>query len=117
MPPGEKIGALHSDTTLGTFNGPCNLSIGVDFILYSVALPDNPSDPRASTNITYPQPQGTSDRFGRWGTRGRTDRGGRGPTYAAPALPSSTRRLHQCHPGLPQLPAGRLRPGLHAGRL
>jgi hypothetical protein len=70
MPAGEKMGALHSDITLGTFSGPCNLTIGVDFILFNVALPNVPSDPRASTNITYPQPQGTPDRFGRWGTPG-----------------------------------------------
>jgi hypothetical protein len=70
MATGAKIGALHSDTTLGTFNNACNLTIGVDFILFNVALPNVPSDPRTSTNISYPQPEGTSDRFARWGTPG-----------------------------------------------
>ncbi len=70
MPAGEKMGVLHSATTLGTFNNACNLTIGVDFILWNVALPNNLVDPRASTNISFPQPQGTVDRFGRWGAPG-----------------------------------------------
>jgi Thrombospondin type 3 repeat len=67
---GETVGALHSATTLGTFNGACNTSIGVDFLMFNVALPNNPTNPRASTNISFPQPFGTDDRFGRWGAPG-----------------------------------------------
>jgi hypothetical protein len=66
IPVGTEVGGLHSDTTLGTFNGPCNFVIGVDFLLFNVALPDNPGDPRSSTNIAFPRPEGSSDRFGGW---------------------------------------------------
>jgi hypothetical protein len=70
MPSGDKIGALHSTTTLGAFNTGCYQTIGVDFLLYNTELPDNPGDPRASGNITFPLPQGTSNRFGHWGAPG-----------------------------------------------
>ncbi len=80
---GTKIGGLHSDTTLGLLNGACSSLVPVNFVFYNVALPDHPLDPRstggspeagfadangtgASTNIAFPQPQGTNDRFAFW---------------------------------------------------
>jgi hypothetical protein len=61
-----KVGGLQSLTNLGLLNSECNNAITVDFIFYNVALPDNPGNPRASTNIVYPRAEGQSDRYGRW---------------------------------------------------
>lgn len=63
---GAKIGGLESLTNLGLANGPCNSALTVDFVFYNVALPDNPGTPRSSTNIAFPQAEGSTDRFGHW---------------------------------------------------
>lgn len=52
--PGDFVGGLRSSTILGTFNNPCGNSLTIDFLLFNVALPDNPTDPRASSNIYTP---------------------------------------------------------------
>jgi hypothetical protein len=66
MPAGTQVGARHSLMTLGTFNNACHFTVGVDFIFYNVALPNNTADPRASTNIAWPLASGDNDRFGGW---------------------------------------------------
>ena len=55
-----------SFTTVALGSGPCNTAFTVDFVLYNVALPNNPGDPRASTNLIYPKPDGSTNRFGTW---------------------------------------------------
>ena len=67
MPVGEKVGGVRAAITYGLMNGPCSTPMmTTDFVLYNVALPNNPGDPRASTNIAYPRAPGNPDRFGRW---------------------------------------------------
>lgn len=66
LPVSTKVGGLRSATTLGTFNNPCFTSLTVDFVFFSVALPNNLADPRASTNIVFPRPQGSTNRFDGW---------------------------------------------------
>ena len=69
IPVGTKIGGLHSETRLGTMNGPCNVLFPVDFVFYNVALPNQlgaGGRVDTSTNIVYPYPDGTSVRFGAW---------------------------------------------------
>lgn len=63
---GAKVGGLSSTSTLGTANGACNSTVPVDFVFYNVDLPDNMADPRASTNIAFARPEGSTDRFGGW---------------------------------------------------
>jgi hypothetical protein len=63
---GTKIGGLRSLTNLGLLNATCTTALVVDFILYNVELPDNPSNPRASGNLMYPLPDGTANRFSQW---------------------------------------------------
>ena len=60
IPVGDIVGGLESAATLGIGNGECGTGVPVPFILYNVALPDNPADPRASGNIYVPYPEGTS---------------------------------------------------------
>jgi hypothetical protein len=66
VPAGTKLGGVRWQTTLGLSNGPCNNSDAEDFVLYNVALPNNPSDPRSSTNIAWPRLDGAIDRFDGW---------------------------------------------------
>jgi hypothetical protein len=80
LPAGTKVGGLHSVENLGLANGACNTQVSVDFVLYSVALPDmasaaaagHPGDPRWATNIAYPRqttdqtPGGDPHRFNGW---------------------------------------------------
>lgn len=63
---GAKVGGLRSLTNLGFANSSCNSPLTIDFIFYNVDLPDNMADPRASSNIAFPRPQGASNRFGGW---------------------------------------------------
>ena len=65
---GEVAGTLTSLTALGTLNSLCFTTFTIDFVFYSVALPNNVANPDASTNLAYTQPEGTGDRFERWGT-------------------------------------------------
>jgi len=64
--PAIKVGGLRSATTLGIINANCSTSLTVDFVFYNVALPDDTGNPRNSTNIAFPRPVGSSDRFGGW---------------------------------------------------
>jgi hypothetical protein len=66
MPAGTKVGGLRSSVTVGLLGGACNSNLTLDFVLYNVALPNNPANPRASTNLAYPRADGQADRFGRW---------------------------------------------------
>jgi Thrombospondin type 3 repeat len=68
LPAGTKIGGLHSEENLGLANGACNTTVSVDFVLYSVALPNNTSNPRLSTNIAWPRQPGDSHEFNGWTT-------------------------------------------------
>jgi Thrombospondin type 3 repeat/Dockerin type I domain len=61
LPAGTKIGGLRSASTLGILNGPCDTVAQVDFILYSVALPN-----AGFTNIAFPRIVTDSDRYGGW---------------------------------------------------
>lgn len=63
---GAKVGGLRSLTNLGFANQACNSPLTIDFIFYNVDLPDNMADPRASSNIAFPRPQGSTNRFGGW---------------------------------------------------
>ena len=54
LAPGDLVGGMRSDTDLALFNGTCSSDVTVDFAFYNVALPNNPDDPRASTNIATP---------------------------------------------------------------
>ena len=60
IPVGDKIGGLFNTATLGLINNPCSSAIPIPFTLFNVALPDNPGDPRSSTNIYTPYREGTS---------------------------------------------------------
>jgi hypothetical protein len=62
---GTKVGGLRSLTNLGLINNPCSTALTVDFVLYNVALP-NASTRAGMTNIAWPLPEGTTDRFGDW---------------------------------------------------
>ena len=64
----DLAGSVSMNLHIGTLNSLCILNWILDFNLFAVPTPDNPADPRASTNIAYTQPQGTADRFARWGT-------------------------------------------------
>ena len=66
IPAGTTLGGLRSLTNLGLLNATCTTALVVDFILYNVALPDNPGSPRSSSNIVYPRPDGTANRFSHW---------------------------------------------------
>jgi hypothetical protein len=72
VPVGTRVGGLHSETTLGAFNGACDFFIALDFIFFSVPLPNGSPNARAvsqggdSTNIAFPQPKGTTNRFSIW---------------------------------------------------
>lgn len=66
MVPGVKFGGLRTASTFGVGNAACTTAFTVDTVLYNVALPNNPPDPRTSTNIVYPRPAGSTDRFGGW---------------------------------------------------
>jgi hypothetical protein len=59
-------GGVRTTASFGVSNAPCNAIVDEDFVLYNVALPDNVSDPRASSNIVYPLAVGTTDRFSKW---------------------------------------------------
>ncbi|MCI0818066.1 MAG: hypothetical protein J4O14_07340, partial [Chloroflexi bacterium] len=63
---GAKIGGYRLHVTTGLLNGICNVNFVAETVLYNVALPDNPGDPRASTNIGWPRVDGATDRFGGW---------------------------------------------------
>jgi hypothetical protein len=69
---GTKVGGVHSHRTLGLINGACNSLLTVNFVLWNVALPNNPGNPRFSTNIAWPRAPGVVDRFGRWKVGGGT---------------------------------------------
>ena len=71
---GGSVGTLVSDTTLGTLGSLCFLTFAITFNFYSVALPsflDSADAPVAdvydSWNLAYTQPQGSDNRFERWG--------------------------------------------------
>lgn len=64
--PGTLVGGLASVTHLGVGNGACDQVLDIDFVLYSIALPDNLGDPRASTNIVFPRAIGADFRFDSW---------------------------------------------------
>jgi hypothetical protein len=82
---GQEVGGLHSETRLGTLNQPCNVLFQVDFLFFNVALPNMVGGRvDTSTNISWPQPEGTSVRFGRWGAPGA------GPILAGGGDPIST---------------------------
>jgi hypothetical protein len=66
MPAGTKLGGIHSDMTIGAFNGACEFFLAVDWVLFNIPEPNVPGNPRFSGNIAWPQPKGTPDRFGRW---------------------------------------------------
>jgi hypothetical protein len=66
LPVTSTVGGLRYATMIGVLNGPCTTLTNIDVVLYNVALPNNPGDPRASTNIVYPRAQGQTDRFGKW---------------------------------------------------
>lgn len=66
IPAGTKIGGVTEDVTYGLNNGPCNNTISYATVLYTVALPNNVGNPPASTNLAYPLPAGTADRFSKW---------------------------------------------------
>ena len=59
--PGDKVGGSFNKTTLGFLNGNCGgpLATVVNFVFYNVALPNDVSNPRASTNIYTPDVEGT----------------------------------------------------------
>lgn len=72
--PGDKVGGLRNAVSLGILNGPCSqFGLTVDFVLYNIALPNDASNPRNSTNIYTPGPEGTGS-----DTRFSTD-GGQSP--------------------------------------
>lgn len=53
MAVGDIVGAISSATTLGLTMGPCSPGspVTVEFVFFNGALPNDPADPRASTNI------------------------------------------------------------------
>lgn len=61
-------GTLGLSLLIGIFNSDCTFPLAVGFDLFAIPLPDDVTDPRASSNLAYPQPEGTPDRFARWGT-------------------------------------------------
>ncbi len=61
LPPGEKVGGLAALATLGLFNATCSNGLPVPFSLINVALPDDATDPRASSNIYTPWNEGTTN--------------------------------------------------------
>jgi hypothetical protein len=73
-PAGTKVGGLHSVEDLGIGNGPCNTNVSVDFVLYSVALPNMVGgSARTSTNLAWPRQTslqtgtiGDAHRFNGW---------------------------------------------------
>ncbi|MEK7247724.1 MAG: thrombospondin type 3 repeat-containing protein, partial [Chloroflexota bacterium] len=66
IPAGTKLGGIRETATFGITNSTCSNAVMADFILLNVALPNNPGSPLSSTNLAYPQAQGTSDRFSKW---------------------------------------------------
>ncbi len=64
----DLVGTVSLDTQIGILNDACTQSLVVEFDLFAVPTPDTPGDPRASGNIAYTQPEGSTDRFARWGT-------------------------------------------------
>jgi hypothetical protein len=77
IPAGYKVGGILSQTSLGVANAVCGTTnIGVGFTFYNVALPNNATTVRDSTNIAWPRIDGGGDRFGAWSV-------GTGHTYVA----------------------------------
>ncbi len=66
IPAGTKLGAIRESIAYSVLNGTCSALTDSDFILFNVALPNNPGAPLSSTNLAYPQAQGTMDRFSKW---------------------------------------------------
>ncbi len=64
----DLAGSVSLDTRIGILNDACTQSLVVEFDLFAVPTPDTPANPRGSGNIAYTQPEGTADRFARWGT-------------------------------------------------
>ena len=70
LPAGTKIGGLRSLTNLGLLNSSCNTALTVDFIFYSIAVPNGTPGPAGTyshgTNIAFPRPEGAVNRFDGW---------------------------------------------------
>jgi len=64
--PGLLTGNQVSQVILGLAGDTCNSPLTVKHSLYSIAMPNNEADPRLSSNIAFPQLEGTSRRFARW---------------------------------------------------
>jgi hypothetical protein len=63
---GNVSGQQVSDVFLGVANNACTSNLIVIHDLFMIPTPNNELDPRASSNIVHPLPEGTSNRFGRW---------------------------------------------------
>ncbi|MEO8458031.1 MAG: thrombospondin type 3 repeat-containing protein, partial [Chloroflexota bacterium] len=67
IPAGTKIGGTRRNVTVGAVNNACDTSgVITDYVLFNVALPNNLGVPRASSNIVYPRPAGSPQRFDGW---------------------------------------------------
>ncbi len=62
---GAKVGGLRSLTNLGLVNNQCSTALTVDFIMWNTAIP-NAATRAGMTNIAWPNPEGTTDRFSDW---------------------------------------------------
>ena len=109
-----KVGGLQSLTNLGLLNSECNNAITVDFIFYNVALPNNPGNPRASTNIAYPRAEGsraTATDAGSWLRAASTRRTTSRTTRRWTAVPTATR----CRSSTTRATCSTCSTGLHPG--
>lgn len=63
---GAKVGGVRRTLTVGMLNSSCDSVVTMDTVLYNVALPNNAGNPRSSTNIAFPRPDGSANRFDGW---------------------------------------------------
>jgi hypothetical protein len=63
---GDAAGSYTWDGRVRVVNEACNSPLTIVYDLYDVAMPNNELDPRASTNIAYPRPEGSASRFNGW---------------------------------------------------
>lgn len=59
-------GQQNSQVALGLLNGRCNAPLNVIHDFFVIPTPNNEANPRASTNIVYPRPEGSNNRYHGW---------------------------------------------------
>jgi hypothetical protein len=63
---GGAAGTHTHQARYGLSNGPCFFTTSTAYNLFSIPMPNNELAPRTATNLVYPRPEGSADRFGGW---------------------------------------------------